>query len=134
MNASDANALADKLVRFLESGEIPNGLFAGDVFLDMTLPTWRVQAQGVADMLAGRRNGHSGTGQVPRWRCDPTPNGFVLELEERWLHDGEELYAREIMRADVVDGAIANIAVYCTGDWNRARQAEHARAVRLLRP
>ena len=30
----------------------------------------------------------------------------------------------------IVDGAITEITVYCTGDWDRARVAEHASAVR----
>ena len=41
--------------------------------------------------------------------------------------------ARELIRAGVTGESIAEIAVYCTGDWNAARQAEHQRAVRLLR-
>ncbi len=31
-------------------------------------------------------------------------------------------------------GAVAELAVYCTGDWDEARQREHARTVTLLRP
>ena len=34
----------------------------------------------------------------------------------------------------VVDGAVADVAVYCTGDWDDARQREHARSVTLIRP
>ena len=39
-----------------------------------------------------------------------------------------------LIRADVADGAIAVLAVYCTGDCDQATQAEHAAAVTLLRP
>jgi len=42
--------------------------------------------------------------------------------------------AREMIRAEVADGALAALTVYCTGDWDQARQAEHAAAVTLLRP
>jgi hypothetical protein len=134
MSPTDANALAEKLIRFIETGDVAPGLFAGDVFLDMTMPTWRIQAQGVADVVAVRRDGHPGASRVPRWRCDPMPGGFVVEIEERWDHGGQEMYCRELARADVQDGVIASITIYCTGDWDRARQAEHARDVRLLRP
>jgi hypothetical protein len=34
----------------------------------------------------------------------------------------------------VTEGAIAELTVYCTGDWDQARQAEHATAVTLIRP
>jgi hypothetical protein len=42
-------------------------------------------------------------------------------------------YARELLRADVGDDGIAELAVYCTGDWDRQRQDEHARSVQLVR-
>ena len=31
-------------------------------------------------------------------------------------------------------GMVAELAVYCTGDWDEARQRERARTVTLLRP
>jgi hypothetical protein len=34
------------MVTFLETGTIPEGLFRPDIFLDLTMPTWRVQAAG----------------------------------------------------------------------------------------
>jgi hypothetical protein len=85
-------------------------------------------------MLALRRHGHPFPGRVPRWRCDPTPTGFVLEVEETWSDQGQDWYCREMMRADVRDGPIAVLSVYCTGDWDAQRQAEHRRSVKLLRP
>jgi hypothetical protein len=81
-----------------------------------------------------RKEGHPGPGTVTRWRADPTASGFVLEFEERWSAEGQQWYAREMIRADVTDGAIAGLTVYCTGDWDEARQAEHAAAVSLIRP
>ena len=48
--------------------------------------------------------------------------------------EGQQWYAREMMRIEVADGAIAQLTVYCTGDWDEARQAEHAGTVTLIRP
>jgi len=134
MSEAEADVLAKKVIELLETGTPPPGLFTADVFCDFTMPRWRLQAQGVANVVALRRTGHPGAGRVTRWRCDPTPRGFVLEFEERWQADGEEWYAREMLRADVETGAVSGLSVYCTGDWDRAREAEHAREVRLLRP
>jgi hypothetical protein len=136
MDAHRARAAAQRLVHFLESGEPPPGLFADDAFCDFTLPRWRLQAAGIDALLALRRRGHPGPGRVTRMRCDPTPGGFVLEFEERWQHDGRDWYAREMVRADVRDGddAIVALSVYCTGDWDAAREAEHRAAVQLIRP
>ena len=125
--------LSEKLIRFLETGDVPEGLFRPDVFLDLTMPTWRVQTAGAEDLIAVRKEGHSGPGTVTRWRADPTPAGFVFEFEERWDSEGQQWYGREMMRLDVTDGAVAGVTVYCTGDWDEARQAEHAAAVTLIR-
>jgi ketosteroid isomerase-like protein len=113
---------------------VPEGLFRPDVFLDLTMPTWRVQTAGAEDLIAVRKEGHPGPGTVTRWRADPTPDGFVFEFEERWNSEGQPWYAREMMRIEVTDGAIAELTVYCTGDWDQARQAEYAAAVTLIRP
>jgi len=126
--------LAAKVIRFLETGDVPDGLFRPDVFLDLTMPTWRIQTAGAEDLITVRKQGRPGPGTVTRWRADPTPTGFVFEFEERWHSEGQQWYAREMMRADVTDGAIAELTVYCTGDWDEARQAEHAAAVTLIRP
>jgi hypothetical protein len=134
MQAREAQQLAEKLVEFLETGESAPDLFASDVFLDLTLPRWRIQAQGIAQLVAVRREGGHVRGRIPRWRCDPTETGFVLEFEERWHHAGDDWYARELARVEVKAGAIAALSVYCTGDWDSAREAEHAREVRMLRP
>ncbi len=134
MIAPRTDAIAAQLVRFLETGQATPGLFSPHVFCDFTSPRWRVQAEGVAAVVALRMHGHPGPGRVPRYRCDPTPTGFVLELEEQWLADGEDWYCREMFRADLLDDAIDSLSVYCTGDWDTSRRAQHAREVRLPRP
>jgi hypothetical protein len=70
---------------------------------------------------------------VLRSRLDSTPSGFVLEVEETWESDGDQWYCRELFRADITDGAISELSVYCTGDWDSARMAEHAATVALIR-
>lgn len=134
MTEEQAIAVAQRLIQYLETGEVPPGLFTGDVFLDFTPPLWRVQAQGIDGVLAVRRNGHPSPGEVSAWRCDPTPKGFVLEIEERWVDDGKPWYCRELLRADVIGSQISALSVYCTGDWSAERCAQHSRDVRLLRP
>ena len=126
--------LSEKIVNFLETGQAPDGLFRPDVFLDLTMPAWRIQTAGAEDLIAVRKQGHPGPGTVTRRRADPTPSGFVLEFEERWSGEGQQWYAREMMRIEVIEGSIAELTVYCTGDWDEARQAEHAAAVTLIRP
>src|SRR5207248_1880695 len=87
------------VIRFLETGDVPEGLFRPDVFLDLTMPTWRVQAASAEALIAERKQGHPGPGTVTRWRADPTPDGFVFEFEERWHSEGQPWYGREMMAA-----------------------------------
>jgi hypothetical protein len=129
----DVRALSAKMITFLETGTAPEGLFLPDAFLDLTMPTWRIQAAGAEDLIGVRKQGHPGPGRVTRWRVDPIPAGFVLEFEERWDHEGQEWYARQMLRAEVAEGQVTRLTVYCTGDWDQARQAEHAAAVTLIR-
>jgi hypothetical protein len=84
MTNDHAQALAMDFVSFLKTDNAPDGLFTPDVFCDFTFRRWRVQARGVTDTVALRKQGHPGPGTVPRWRCDRTPSGFVLEFVEKW--------------------------------------------------
>ncbi|MFD0279845.1 hypothetical protein ACFVHB_38955 [Kitasatospora sp. NPDC127111] len=126
--------LAGLLVAFLETGTPPAGLFHPDVFCDLTVPYWRLQARGVDGLVALRKNGHPLPGSVPRHRLDRTGSGFVLEVEERWEQDGAGWYCRELLRADVTDGAVGRLSVYCTGDWDAEQQRRHGEEVTLLEP
>lgn len=134
MTQQDALALAHRFIAFLETGDVPDGLFTPDVFCDFTLPKWRLQAEGIEEVVKLRKAGHPGPGSVPRWRCDATEKGFVIEFEERWEQDGKDWYSREIARADAPHGAVSALSVYCTGDWDAAHRAAHAASVNLIRP
>ena len=134
MDEATVHAVAERFVAFLETGTPPPGLFADDVFCDFTMPLWRLQARGVDAVVALRRHGHPSPGEVPRWRCNVTPSGFVIEFEERWEQGGQCWYSREMARAELAGSAIAEVSIYCTGDWDEDRQARHAREVDLLRP
>jgi hypothetical protein len=131
MNA-DIDASVQRFLTFLESGEAAPGLFTDDVFCDLSAPRWRLQARGSAQVVALRRGGHPCAGTVPRWRADPTADGYVLEVEERWTDSQSDWYCREMFRMRLRGGAIEHMAAYCTGDWDAARQAEHRQAVTLL--
>lgn len=121
------------LIRYLETGTAGDGLFAPDVFADVSLPQWRLQTATADDLLAVRARSHPFPGQVRVERVEATDRGFTIEFEERWEHDRQRWYCREMIRADVVDDSIVELSVYCTGDWDEARQHEHSETVRLIR-
>src|SRR5262245_10642531 len=50
----------------MESGTPPEGLLTAGVFCDFTMPQWRLQSQGIDDLVAMRKAGHAGPSSVPR--------------------------------------------------------------------
>lgn len=134
MNSEQTHEIVKRFINFLETGKVAEGLFTSDIFCDLTVPKWRVQAQGFEDVVELRLKNHPGAGTVPRWRYDPTPTGFILEAEERWTQNGKDWYCREMFRADLRGDSICSLSIYCTGDWDTELEAQHAKAVTLLQP
>ena len=135
-SALDATSatLAEVFVRWLETGVRPDGLFSPAVFGDLSLPQWRVQTSGPDELYAVRAAGHQGPHTVRVEQLDRTGRGFLLQFAERWPADGQQWYARELVLAVVEGDRIAELTLYCTGDWDEATQRRHAREVRLVRP
>jgi hypothetical protein len=129
----DTSAAVAGLIRFLETGRAPDGLFAPDVFSDLSLPQWRIQAATAGEIVAIRAEGHPWPGQVRVERVEQTDRGFTIEFEEHWDNEGQRWYCREMIRADVADDSIVELSIFCTGDWDEARQRQHAAAVHLIR-
>lgn len=129
----DLADLAQQFVTWLETGARPDGMFADDAFADLSLPCWRVQAEGADAIYHLREDSHPVPGRVHVEALDRTTRGFLLQFEERWAADGQQWYCRELIHCAVADGWISELAVYCTGDWDEAVQQRHADQVRLLR-
>ncbi len=127
-------ASVDRFVAFLETGA-SEGLFAADVFADISLPHWRLQVRGATEMIAAKTSLHPPAGRTRVEKVLVADNGYTLKVEERWEDAGGQWYCREAFLCDLDDeGRITEISVYCTGDWDEAARARHAEAVTLLRP
>jgi hypothetical protein len=124
----------DRLVAFLETGAT-DGLFAPDLFADITLPHWRVQVRGAEEMIAAKTSLHPPAGRTRVEKVLAGADGYTVKAEERWEDGGTQWYCREAFLCDLDDqGRITELSVYCTGDWDEAAVARHAEAVTLLRP
>jgi len=124
----------DRFVAFLETGAT-EGLFAPEVFADITLPHWRVQALGADEVIASKNRFHPPSGRSRVEKVLVGLHGYTLKVEERWEDGGRQWYCREAFLCDLdADGRITELSVYCTGDWDEAAVARHAEAVTLLRP
>jgi ketosteroid isomerase-like protein len=67
-------------------------------------------------------------------RTIPTVTGFVTEFVGRHEEHGEQMTDRKIVLCEVRGGRIAELTVYCSGDWDAELRARHAAEAPLLRP
>lgn len=125
--------LAHQFVGWLETGMRPDGMFADNVFADLTVPHWRVQAAGAEATFHLREDSHPYQGTVRVEALDRTSRGFLLQFEERWTAGGQRWYCRELIHCIVSNGLISELAIYCSGDWDEATQRRHAEQVELIR-
>jgi hypothetical protein len=127
-------ASVDRFVAFLQTGAA-EGLFAPDLFADITLPHWRVQVRGGEEMIAVKTRLHPPAGRTRVEKVLVGEHGYTLKVEERWEDAGGRWYCREAFLCDLDrEGRVSELSVYCTGDWDEAAVARHAEAVTLLRP
>jgi hypothetical protein len=130
-------ASVDRWRVFLEtSGQIvPEGLFAEDVFSDLTFPHWRLQTSDADSLVHVRQASHPQPGKVRVEKVSGDERGYSMKIEERWLDGGQDWYCREGFLCELNEaGEVTEFSLYCTGDWDEHRQAQHARTVALVRP
>jgi len=128
--AEDLSARLADVFRTSEVGDV----LTEDVFLDGHPPLWRFQLQG-RDSFAAWLRGYSPDGSdITVVRTISTASGLVTELVGRHDEDGHEMTDRKIVLCEVRDGQIAELTVYCSGDWDAELRARHAAETELLRP
>jgi ketosteroid isomerase-like protein len=128
--AQDLSARLADVFRTSDVGDV----LTEDVFLDGHPPRWRFQLQG-RDTFAAWLRGYSPDGSdITVVRTISTATGFVTELVGRHDEDGQEMTDRKIVLCEVRDGRIAELTVYCSGDWDAELRARHAAETELLRP
>ena len=111
-------------------------LYRPDALLDVSVPQWRYQLQGpeaIRLALAEGLGPLAGNTRVTGQRATRTDDGVVVELEVRFVQDGEERLWREVHVFHTDGTAITEHLNYCTGVWDAAtiaRQAVEAPMVR----
>jgi len=128
-----AQELSERLADVFRTADVGDVL-TEDVFLDGHPPLWRFQLQG-RDTFAAWLKGYSPDGaETTVVRTIPTATGFVTELTGRHDEDGEEMTDRKLVLCTVRDGRIAELTVFCSGDWDAALRARHTAEAPILRP
>lgn len=128
-----AQELSERLADVFRTAQATDVL-ADDVFLDGNPPEWRFQLQGRDTFDAWIKSFMPHGADTTVVRTIPTVTGFVTEFTGRHDEDGREITDRKILLAEVRDGRIAELTVYCSGDWDADLRARHAAETQLLRP
>jgi ketosteroid isomerase-like protein len=128
-----AQELSERLADVFRAAQATDVL-AEDVFLDGNPPEWRFQLQGRDTFDAWIKSFMPDGAETTVVRTIPTTTGFVTELTGRHDEDGREITDRKILLAEVRDGRITELTVYCSGDWDPDLRARHAAETQLIRP
>jgi len=128
-----AQELSERLADVFRTAQATDVL-ADDVFLDGNPPLWRFQLQGRDTFDAWIKSFMPDGADTTVVRTIPTVTGFVTEFTGRHDQDGLEITDRKILLAEVRDGRITELTVYCSGDWGPDLRARHAAETQLIRP
>jgi len=128
-----AQGLSERLADVFRTAQASDVL-ADDVFLDGNPPLWRFQLEGREAFDAWIKSFVPHGAATTVVRVIPTVTGFVTEFTGRRDEDGRDITDRKIILAEVRDGRITELTVYCSGDWDHDLRARHAAETRLLRP
>jgi hypothetical protein len=133
LDDATAQELSERLADVFRTADVGDVL-TEDVFLDGHPPLWRFQLQGRNTFATWLRD-YSPTGSATTVvRTVPTVNGFVTEFVGSHEENGEELTDRKILLCAVRGREIAELTIYCSGDWDASLRARHAAETELIRP
>ena len=129
-----AERLCARLHEVFTTFQAGEDAFTPDVFCDLNMPQWRFQLQGRDALAAQLARINEGPARMEVLRTVPTTSGFVTEHVEHQNVDGEDHSARRLVLCEVVRGRIAEVTVYCTGEWDDELRARHAAEAPMIRP
>ena len=112
--ANELRAQSDRLVAMFGTATVPDGLFTDDVVVELNVPHATHRYEGLTTMTA-RFAEMVTPGTVEDERFLPAVGGFVVEFALR-----SPSYCRQVCLARTRGGLIADLAIYCTGDFAEA--------------
>ena len=123
--------LVERLRTFLETNEVPPGLFTEDVVTDMNVPLWRFQLRGARSVAAQLEQDGPHQRVFEEHDVTHTPDGFLVQFAWRTKPGPgyDSHYSRGVYIATVTGGLISRITVHCSGDWtpdDEQRQRDEA--------
>jgi len=133
LDDATAQELSERLADVFRTAAVGDVL-TDDVFLDGHPPLWRFQLEGRDTFAAWLKDYSPDGAKITVVRTIPTASGFVTEFVGGHEENGEEVTDRKILLCGVRSGRVADLTVYCSGDWNAELRARHAAEASLIRP
>lgn len=118
--------------RFLEAvaraGFKNTAAFADIAVSDSTVPNWRLQLHGAAQIREKYAGWFDSPAELSEVRRTPLPDGELLEYTRSWNDRGVLHKGRHIHRFKIVNDEIVEDAHWCGGRWNKDLLDEMAAA------
>ena len=133
LDDATAQELSERLADVFRTADVGDVL-TDDVFFDGHPPLWRFQLEGRDTFAAWLKDYSPDGAKITVVRTIPTASGFVTEFVGGHEENGEEVTDRKILLCGVRSGRVADLTVYCSGDWNAELRARHAAEASLIRP
>jgi len=122
-----------KLLGSIETATpVPDGVLADDIFLDATVPNWRMQLRGTSAVQERYGIWFADPGRFEELTRTPVPGGEIVRFVLSWTENGVPFSARQAHFFEVDDnGQITRDEMYCGGRWDAGRLAEMEAADRV---
>lgn len=127
-----AEALSARLAEVFVTAEVGD-LFTDDLFLDGHPPFWRFQLEGISAFSSWLQGYVAPDSRANIVRTIATENGFVAEILLEHGRGADLVTGRELMVCEVRGRRIAELTVFCSGDWDAELRARHAAEAPMLR-
>jgi hypothetical protein len=125
--------LSEALADVFRTGEVGE-VFTDDLFIDGHPPFWRFQLEGLETFASWLRGYVKPGVELVVVSTLATATGFLTEHATEHTVDGELITARELIVCGVRDGRIAEMTVYCSGDWDAELRKRHRAEAPMSRP
>jgi hypothetical protein len=108
----------DRFLRELSSGAgMSADLWTDDAALDATVPHWRFERLGGADIAAQLSRWYDAPTTIESLTRRPIPDGEAVELDLSWVEDGVPHAAHQVHLLTIDADRLSRDTVFCGGRW-----------------
>lgn len=124
MTTAVTTTVIDRFIEGIRTGRVTPDLYAKRARLDATVPGWRFQAKGPAQIVAEYRGWYPGPSQIDTLERHPIEDGEVVRYFYTFDVGGQPHAAHHVHVIKVRDDLIVSDTVFCGGRWGPEVLAE----------